>query len=74
MVLSNLKVGEIAYITDIDTNGNIRARLNEMGLVKGTKITVLRVGINKSPIEITLRNFNLAVRKELADKIGVIYG
>lgn len=73
MVLSDLKVNDGGIITDIKLDAKIKRRLNELGFNKGVKIMVKRVGILKSPIEIQIMNFTVAIRKELASKIEIKY-
>jgi Fe2+ transport system protein FeoA len=73
MVLSDLKVNDGGIVKDIKIEGKTKKRLNELGINKGVKVIVKRIGILKSPIEIQIMNFNLAIRKELASKIEIEY-
>ena len=71
MTLAQLKTGQKAFIREINTSSLIRERLNEFGLIRGVEIKVIRKGLFDNPIEINFRNFNLAIRQEVASKIIV---
>ncbi len=73
MVLSDIKAGKSAVIKGINTDFIVKTRLLELGLKNGVKVTVERIGLFKSPIQIGLRGFSLAIRRELAQKIEVGY-
>jgi ferrous iron transport protein A len=51
--------------------GALKRRIVDMGLTKGTTVTILRVAPLGDPIEITLRNYNLSIRKADAKNILV---
>ena len=61
MTLKVLQVGESA----------LKQRLMSMGLIPGTKITVLRSAPLGDPIAIGIRSYNLALRREDAEQIEV---
>lgn len=69
--LSYLNEGDEGEIVLINAGRSATQRLNEMGLVPGTKIKLLRKGILKGPIEISVRNSNLVIGGGLASKIYV---
>lgn len=71
MKLHELKPGDKAVITDIDPQGEIGIRLVEMGLVKGAHFKFVRKAPLGDPVEIQLRGFCLALRKEEAKRIEV---
>lgn len=71
MTLSELKKGESAVITAVGGEGALRCRLLDMGLIPKTKVTLQKVAPMGDPIEIRLRDYELTLRKEEADKIEV---
>ncbi|WP_205015420.1 ferrous iron transport protein A [Streptococcus porcinus] len=70
--LSNLAVGEFAYIDNICAHAEIKRRLMDMGLTRHTKIFLRKVAPLGDPIEITLRGYELTLRKSEAQMISVI--
>ncbi|MDD5457678.1 MAG: FeoA family protein [Candidatus Margulisbacteria bacterium] len=70
--LTNLKKGDKAEIVRVSAVGEIRRRLLDMGVCRGTHIKILRVAPLGDPIEIFLKGFNLSLRKEEAANIYVI--
>lgn len=73
MTLSELEIGKSAKVIFMDNPIGIKNRLNMLGLITGIKITLIRKGILNGPIEIKVRDFYLAIRREDADKIKVSY-
>ena len=71
LTLADLKINDKAEIVGIDIQGEIRRRLLDMGLIKGTKFKVVRVAPLGDPIEIMLKNFHLTLRVEEASGIIV---
>lgn len=70
--LSQLKPGQSGVITALHGNGsNIMHRLIDMGLVQGTKVSVVKYAPMKDPVEIKVKNFELALRVSEADTIDV---
>ena len=72
MRLSELKYGQTAVVTSVSGEIKAKSRLGHLGLIKGVEITVIRRAPFGDPIEIKLRGFCLAIRKNDADKITVI--
>ena len=71
MLLSKLQFGEQKRIQKINLPPKIKLRLNNMGLTEGVKITLIRTAPLGDPLEIKVRDFYMAIRKNLADKIEV---
>jgi len=71
ITLDELANGSKAEIVTIKAIGEIRRRLLDMGVVKGTRFKVLRVAPLGDPIEIHIKGFNLSLRKEEAKTIYV---
>ncbi len=69
MVLSDLIVGESGIIKEFKNEQRLVLRLNAIGLTENAKVTLIRIAPFGDPIEIKVRDFYLAIRKEQADKI-----
>lgn len=74
MKLSKLKRGQSGIIKGIDEKCKIRERLWDMGLVGGTKVTMLHCAPFHGPLEITLRGYRLVLRRDDADCIEIKTG
>ncbi len=70
MVLSSVKPGNEVTILDINGGRGIRSKLYSMGLVPGTKLTVLN-GNSTGPVMIAVRDSRLAIGHGMAQKIIV---
>lgn len=70
MKLSEAKPGMTVRIEGIDAS-ELKTRLMSMGLVKGTKVKVLRTGPMGDPLALLVRSFKMAVRLSDAAKISV---
>lgn len=71
MKLSDLRVGDQAEVTAVGAEPAVRRRLMDMGLVRGTRITVHRVAPLGDPIEVRFKGLRLAMRVQEADGISV---
>ena len=71
-LLSDLPIGSSALILDILDDSKLKRRLVDMGLTPGTKITLTRCAPLGDPIEISLRGYSLALRKDEAKNIQII--
>lgn len=69
--LAQLKPGEAGVITKLRGTGNIKHRLIDMGLVPGTMVRVMKYAPLGDPIEIKVKNFDLALRVSEAETIDV---
>lgn len=70
--LTQLPLNENGIIKDVKCEGNIKRRLLDMGLVKGTKITPVLVSPSKDPRAFEVRGTIIAIRKEDAENIKVV--
>jgi len=70
-LLSELNRGEKGRIVKIACTGSIRRRLLDMGLVSGSDIEMQRVAPLGDPIEIKVKGYNLALRRQEASGIQV---
>ena len=71
MTLRDVKIGERATVVKLDGEGAIRRRIMDMGITKGTQVLIKRVAPLGDPIELTVRGYQLSLRKEDAKKILV---
>ena len=71
MKLSELAVGASAVVREFPKGGAAFIRLREMGLLAGTRLTLIRTAPLGDPIEIKLRGYHLTLRKSEADHVLV---
>ena len=69
--LSELAVGDFAYVDGIFAEGEAKRRLMDMGLTRHTKIYLRKVAPLGDPMEISLRGYELSLRKSEAQLISV---
>jgi ferrous iron transport protein A len=69
--LSELPVGASATVREFPKTGSAFIRLREMGLLAGTRVTLIRTAPLGDPLEIKLRGYNLTLRKTEADHVLV---
>lgn len=69
--LKDLKVGETAKVMKINGEGAVKRRIMDMGITKGTDIFVRKVAPLGDPMELTVRGYELSIRKADAEKIDV---
>ena len=70
--LSELKVGDYAYVDSIYAVNEAKRRLMDMGLARHTKVYLRKVAPLGDPIEISLRGYELTLRKSEAQMISVV--
>lgn len=71
MTLDQLKPGEAATVAALRGEGAVKRRIMDMGITKGVLVAVRKVAPLGDPIELTVRGYELSVRKEEAAKIEV---
>ncbi|HAC60792.1 MAG TPA: ferrous iron transport protein A [Lachnospiraceae bacterium] len=69
--LRDVPVGETVKVVKIDGDGAVRRRIMDMGITKGTELYVRKVAPLGDPVELTVRGYELSVRKNDADIIKV---
>lgn len=70
--LSELKIGQKAKVIKLNIdNPEIRRHLLDMGITKGTEITIKKVAPLGDPVDIELRGYELCIRKEEMKNIDV---
>ncbi len=65
--LRDVAVGETARVTKIHGAGALKRRIMDMGITKGTEIYVRKVAPLGDPVEVTVRGYELSLRKDDAD-------
>jgi len=69
--LKTVKCGESVHVVKINGAGAIKRRIMDMGITKGVEIFVRKVAPLGDPVEITVRGYELSLRKDDADMIEV---
>ena len=67
--LRQAKVGDTVKIVKLHGEGAIKRRIMDMGLTKGVDVFVRKVAPLGDPIEVTVRGYELSLRKADADMI-----
>jgi ferrous iron transport protein A len=69
--LRETKIGETVKVVKLHGEGAIKRRIMDMGITKGTEVYVRKVAPLGDPIELTVRGYELSLRKADADMIEV---
>lgn len=69
--LKEAKIGETARVVKIHGEGAIKRRIMDMGLTKGVEVYIRKVAPLGDPIEVTVRGYELSLRKADAEQIEV---
>ena len=69
--LKEVKCGETVKVTKLTGVGAVKRRIMDMGITKGTDVLVRKVAPLGDPIEVTVRGFELSLRKADAEMIEV---
>ena len=69
--LRDLKIGESAKVTKVHGEGALRRRIMDMGITKGVEVRVRKVAPLGDQIEITVRGYELTLRKTDAEMVEV---
>ncbi len=69
--LRDVKIGETARVVKLHGEGAVKRRIMDMGLTKNTDVYVRKVAPLGDPIEITVRNYELSLRKADAEMVEV---
>ncbi|MEK6743277.1 MAG: FeoA family protein [Nitrospirota bacterium] len=71
MNLAMLKPGEKGKITKMGALGSLKRRLMDMGVLVGEEVQVEKIAPLGDPIEVTIKNYQLSLRKKEAEGIAV---
>ena len=69
--LREVKVGETATVVKLHGEGATKRRIMDMGLTKGTEVYIRKVAPLGDPVEITIRGYQLSIRKADAELIEI---
>jgi len=69
--LKDARVGETVTVARLHGEGPVKRRIMDMGITKGTEVFVRKVAPLGDPIEVTVRGFELSLRKDEAQQVLV---
>lgn len=69
--LRHVKVGDTATVVKLHGEGAIKRRIMDMGITKGTEVFVRKVAPLGDPIEVSVRGYELSLRKADAEMIEI---
>lgn len=69
--LRNVKVGDTVTVVKLHGEGAVKRRIMDMGITKGVSVSVRKVAPLGDPVEVTVRGYELSLRKADADMIEV---
>ena len=69
--LKEAKVGETVTVRKLNGEGAIKRRIMDMGITKGTEIYIRKVAPLGDPIEVTVRGYELSLRKADAEMVEI---
>ena len=71
MTLRDVSVGQTVKVTRLNGDGPVKRRIIDMGITKGVEVYVRKVAPLGDPVEITVRGYELSLRKADAEMIEV---
>ena len=71
LTLKDAKVGQTVTVLKLTGEGAVKRRIMDMGLTKGVEVYIRKVAPLGAPIEITVRGYELSIRKADAEMILV---
>ena len=72
MTLAEVAVGGAVKIARLNGEGSVKRRIMDMGLTKGTEVLVRKIAPLGDPMELSVRGYELSIRKDEAAKIEVV--
>jgi len=69
--LRDVKVGETAKVVKLHGEGAVKRRIMDMGITKGVEVYVRKLAPLGDPVEVTVRDYELSIRKADAEMIEV---
>ncbi|MBQ9328770.1 MAG: ferrous iron transport protein A [Solobacterium sp.] len=69
--LRDAKIGETVKVVKLHGEGAVKRRIMDMGITKGVDVYVRKVAPLGDPVEVTVRNYELSIRKYDAEMIEV---
>ena len=71
MTLRDVSVGQTVKVTRLNGDGPVKRRIMDMGITKGVEVYVRKVAPLGDPVEVTVRGYELSLRKAEAEMIEV---
>ncbi len=71
MTLKEVKIGDTVTVVKLNGSGAVKRRIMDMGVTKGSRVYVRKVAPLGDPIQVTVRDYELSIRKEDAELIEV---
>lgn len=71
MTLRDVRPGQTVTVIAINAEGMFKRRIMDMGITTGTSITLIKTAPLGDPVEVTVRGYQLSLRKEEASSIKV---
>ena len=69
--LREVPVGSTVKVVKLHGEGAVKRRIMDMGITRGTQVDVRKVAPLGDPIEVTVRNYELSIRKADAEMIEI---
>ena len=69
--LRDARIGEACKVVKLHGEGAVRRRIMDMGITKGTSVVIRKLAPLGDPIELTVRGYELSIRKSDAEMIEV---
>ena len=69
--LRDVRIGQTVKVVKLHGEGPVKRRIMDMGLTKGVQVYVRKVAPLGDPMELTVRNYELSVRKADAEMVEV---
>lgn len=69
--LKDIKVGETVIVAKLHGEGPVKRRIMDMGITKGTPVYIRKVAPLGDPVEVTVRGYELSLRRKDAETIIV---
>ena len=69
--LRDVRIGETVIVKKLHGEGAVKRRIMDMGITKGVDVYVRKVAPLGDPVEVTVRNYELSLRKEDAAMVEV---
>ena len=69
--LRDVKIGQTVTVVKLHGEGAVKRRIMDMGITKGVSVYVRKVAPLADPVEVTVRNYELSLRKADAEMIEV---
>lgn len=70
--LREAKIGETVTVVKLHGEGAVKRRIMDMGITKGVSICIRRVAPLGDPIEVTVRGYELSLRKADAEMVEIV--